>query len=145
MFPMKTDSSLMLKEYKFVQIIYLKVPVLPEWVLIVQTESGSMYSLPDSVDQHLLRPNQSSQVKSLNDFVCPSHQERTSFRWIHISKSHNPGKPFDTSIQQTVGFRCRFNKRFVFGGASTNGSFSEAPQQTGKVIFWRFKLISDFK
>jgi len=40
------------------------------------------------------------------------------------------GSENDTSVQQTVSFRCRVNKRFVFGGASTNGSFSEARQQT---------------
>jgi len=59
----------------------------------------------------------------------------------------------DTSVQQTVSFRCRVNKRSFFGGASTNGSFSEARQQTAR-FRWRlnkpvksffdiFKLISD--
>ena len=42
----------------------------------------------------------------------------------------------DTSVQQTVSFRCRVNKRFVFGGASTNGSFSVARQQTAR-FRWR--------
>ena len=63
------------------------------------------------------------------------------------------GAIFDTFVQQTVNFRYRVNKLFVFGGASTNGSFSEARQQTAR-FRWRlnkqvksffdiFKLISD--
>jgi len=55
------------------------------------------------------------------------------------SSSGNVHVQLDTSVQQTVSFRCRFNKRFVFGGASTSGSFSEAPQQTGKVKMTTFQ------
>jgi len=32
-----------------------------------------------------------------------------------------------------------YNKQLVFGVASTNGSFSEAPQQTGKVKMTTFQ------
>jgi len=56
--PMKTDSySLIYEEHKFVQIIYLKVSILPEWVLIERTGSGSMYSHPDyfKIDFFLVR------------------------------------------------------------------------------------------
>jgi len=39
-------------------------------------------------------------------------------------------------LRTTNSFRCRVNKRFVFGGASTNGSLSEARQQTAR-FRWR--------
>jgi len=83
-------------------------------------------------------------VKKLPNYVVPPF----SFTQNRYSVPQN-----DTSVQQKVSFRCRVNKRFVFGSASTNGSFSEARQQTAR-FRWRlnkqvksffdiFKLISD--
>jgi len=72
---------------------------------------------------------------------------------LHVLDRGNFCGFLDTSVQQTVSFRCRVNKQFVFGGASTNGSFSEARQQTARFrwhlnkqvwsFFDIFKLISD--
>jgi len=61
--PTKTDSSLILTNQKFVQRTELKLLVLPEWVLIERSGSGSIYSHPDLVyNTHLGKRKLSGEV-----------------------------------------------------------------------------------
>ena len=63
--------------------------------------------------------------------TCTAHQ-----MCLKYSTSINSLLTTDRYLRTTNSFRGPVNKRFVFGGASINGSFSEARQQTVR-FRWR--------